>query len=226
MKKYFSFMNLKTLGLFVGYCFLIICFSACTKTNDSSPQITYSNIAGINATESGLFDFYINNSRAGNGLNPGDVVGYFSVLPTTNTVTFNVASTSSYVATSNLDCTAGSFYSAFLGDGGSIVTAEDDRTAPQTGKARIRFVNMSTYLTGPIDFGATGGSKIITGIPPKSPTIYFEVDPAMTSISGYNAGTSTPLFSIPVSMQAGNVYVFYVAGTTNGTLTGKLLKQL
>lgn len=229
MKKHFSFGNLKALSLFAAYCFVAIFFSACNKNNDNSPAISYSNIAGINATENSIVDFYISNTKTNSsGILPGQAIGYFSVLPTTNPVDFRITGTASMIGSTSVAATADNFYSVFLGDGGAVITVQDDRTTvPQTGKARIYFINMSPYLTGPVDFGATGANnKIITGISLRTPTNYLEVDPNISSISIYNAGSSTPVFSVPVSILASHIYAFYVAGTTSATLTGKLLTQL
>jgi hypothetical protein len=229
MKKDLSFRNLKKLSWLTAFCFLAIFFSACNKNNDNAPAISYGNIAGINATENSIVDFYINNTRTNStSITPGQAIGYFSVLPTSNFIDFKIAGTSSMIGSTSITAVADNLYSVFLGDGGAVVTVQDDRTTlPQTGKARIYFINMSPYLTGPVDFGGTGASnKIITGIALRSPTNYLEVDPSINSISIYNAGSSTPVFSVPVSILAGHIYAFYVAGTTSGTLTGKLLTQL
>src|SRR4051812_8145549 len=131
MKTNLSFINLKTLSLFAAYCFLAIFFSACNKNNDNSPAISYSSIAGINATENSIVDFYINNTRTnGTSISPGQAIGYFSVLPTTNYVDFRITGTSSSTGSAAVAATADNFYSVFLGDGGYVVTVQDNRTPP------------------------------------------------------------------------------------------------
>lgn len=229
MKINFSFKNFKTLvGISLLLCFLTLAFTACNKKSDDATEISYSNIAGVNATENAMTDFYINSSLTNTTpVGPGQAVGYFSVLPTANVADFRTTSTSSIISSTTISCNGGSFYSVVLGDGNSIVTLEDDRTLPQAGKIRIRFLNMSTYLTNAIDFGDSNtGNKVITGVANKVATGYFEIDPSITSMAVYNAGSTTPLFSVPVALQAGHVYIFLVTGTANNTITGKLLTQL
>lgn len=95
---------------------------------------------------------------------------------------------------------------------------------PQAGKARIRFINLSSALATSVDFGATGVAKLVSSLAYKSASVYYDVDPA-TAFSLYAAGSSTAIISLPPTIEAGHIYTIYVSGATTGTVTSHLVTE-
>src|SRR5207248_2207483 len=103
-------------------------------------------------------------------------------------------------------------------DGNSASSYQADRTTPQSGKARIRFINLSSALSTAVDFGVTTGAKVATNLAYKAASAYYDVDPA-TAFSLYAIGSASVIISVPTTLQAGHIYTVYVSGTTSTTVT-------
>jgi hypothetical protein len=229
MKNQFNLKSFKTpLSIGVACLGLLISFSACNKSNNTAPEQPHANIVVINASEAaGSQDIYINGFKIGaSSLSFGQIIGYTPVDAGVNLVEFRAPGTVSVISSSAVTTTINNYYSVFLGDNNASVALQDDKTAPQATKARIRFVNLSGFLTSNGDFGPTGGIKTAANIAPKTATFYYEIDPAITSISTYASGSTTAIINTPVALAAGRVYIFLTTGTTSSTFQGKLLTEL
>jgi hypothetical protein len=101
---------------------------------------------------------------------------------------------------------------------------QDDRTAPQSGKARVRFINLSSTVSSNVDFAANGGTKLVSNLAYKAASTYYDVDPS-TAFSLYASGSATALLSMPSSLQAGHIYAIYVSGATGATVTSHTIME-
>jgi hypothetical protein len=116
------------------------------------------------------------------------------------------------------------YYTVFYTDDKSTVTTHDEHTAPPSGKARVRFINLSSAVASNVDFGLTTGNKIVSGLAYKAASAYYNVD-AATTFSLYASGSTTAMLSIPATIQAGHIYTIYISGATQATVTYHVLVQ-
>jgi len=216
---------------FVSLTFFIafICLSGCKKNDDTSTDgnALVPLVDVINAGQTfGPLDVYFNSNVVYGNLLYGQQTGYIAVSPITYNVAFNVSSTTNTVGTGSFTFVPGAVYSIYFTDDESVVSITEDRTRPQTGKARISFVHLSTlYNTGPLDVYTTGGSQVAAGLYYKNSSSYVDVDPSITSFSVRAGGTTTNLLNMQVSLIANHVYTVYITGAPGRTLDYHLLTR-
>ena len=224
MKTIFDSKPLKSLSLF-AFMLLALAFSSCTK--DKSSNISTSAYVQVTNSASASLpqDFFLDNSKVtASAVAYGSSSAFLTTTPGDHQGQFKTTGTTVVNATSSLSLTAGKYYSVFYADGGSSTAVQDDRTSPQTGKARIRFINLSSALSSNVDFGAMGGATLASNLAYKAASTYYDVDPA-TAYSLYATGSTSAILSIPATIQAGHIYTIYVSGTTAATLSFHVINE-
>ena len=223
-----SFKNIAT--FFLAACAIVFLFAGCSKTEDPGPQQPSAAIALIQMADplgASNQDAYINSYKVNSlPISYGTFLGYYAVAPGTTTVEFRNTGNSATTATTSFNTVVDKTYSIIFGDNNSIVQVADDSTLPQAGKARIRFLNLSSYLNSNVDFGGAGGNKVALNLPINTTSSYYEVDPAATtSITVYPAGTSSASVTTNVNLTSGHAYFYILSGTTSGSLKGLMLTE-
>ncbi len=224
MKTTFDLKALKPLSFSLIIALLLtISFTSCKK---SAPVVTpASALNAINAAvTSSPQDFYLDNTKVNaSPLAYTQSTGYFTTTGSSQ-VTFKTSSTgvvnNSFLAT----FTPGQYDSVYFTDDGSVVATIDDRTAPQAGKARVRFINLSSYVNANVDFLIAGGGTLVSGLLYKTPSAYNDVT-ATSAFTLNSAGTSTVLLNIHPTLAVGKIYTIYIAGTTSATLTYNVVTE-
>lgn len=219
MKAYFNFKSPKTLSiLLAAFALLSIAFTGCNKKNDpGEPGFAY--VRGANSAQaSAPQDFYIDDSKVNtSALAYTQITPYATAYAGAHTATFKTSSTGTVNVSGGIYLSAGTYNTLYYADDNTGVATEDNRTPPQPGKARVRFINLSAALNSSVDFGLSATNKIVTNLAHKTASAYSEVD-AATSFSLYAAGSSTATLSIPTTIQAGKIYTIVISGTTTATL--------
>ncbi len=224
MKTTFNLKAFKPLSISLIIALLLtISFTSCKK---SAPVVTpASAVNAINAAvTSSPQDFYLDDTKVnGSALAYTQSTGYVTVsgshqamFKTSSTNTVNNSFAASFVP--------GQFYTLYYTDDSSVVVSEDDKTAPQAGKARVRFINMSSYVNANVDFLIAGGGTLVAGLPFKTPSAYNDVT-ATSAFTLNSAGTSTVLLNIHAILSVGKIYTIYIAGTTSATLSYNLVTE-
>lgn len=199
--------------------------SSCKKDDNGDVNATAYIMATNSAEGSAAQDFYVDNDKINaNAMAYTQSTAYTSVKAGDHQIQFKTNNSATVNSTASLSPNAGEYYSVFYLDDKTTVTAKDDQTAPQSGKARVRFINLSLALTSNVDFGIATGNKIASGLARKVASAYYEVD-AASAFSLYSAGSTSVLLNIPVTLQAGRIYTIYISGSTQATITYHLLVQ-
>jgi hypothetical protein len=203
---------------------LSISLSSCKKSS-SSASLTANLMITNSAQGSTPQDFYLDNNKLnGSAMAYSQSSAFISTSAGSHQGQFKASGTGTVDATTTLSLAAGKYYSVFYTDGNSSTTAEDDRTAPQSGKSRVRFINLSSALTSNVDIAATGSANLVSGLAYKAASAYYDVDPA-TSFSLKASNTATVLLNIPSTMQAGHIYTVYFSGTTSATVASNVITE-
>jgi hypothetical protein len=96
---------------------------------------------------------------------------------------------------------------------------------PATGKAKVRFVNVSLGINAPVKVAITGGTTLSPGLAYKAISQYYSIDPsAAFSITTATGGAA--LFSIATGFQSGHIYTIYFSGATQATEAYHIITQL
>jgi hypothetical protein len=225
MKTMFNHRSPKTLTLLLVVALLFaIGLSSCKKDTNGT-TLSYLNV--INAAEtSAPQDFYLDNTKVNTAaLAYTQSTGYVTVsgahnaqFRTSATGTVNVAFTASFAP--------GTTYTLFYNDDQTFAGSDNDRITPTLpGKARVRFINLSTAVNSNVDIGVTGGSTLASALAYKTFSIYYDVDPA--SIYTLKAtGSGTILLNLPATIQSGGIYTIYISGATAATVSYHVLTEM
>jgi hypothetical protein len=225
MKTTTHFRTPKTLLSLITLLLITVCIASCSK-NDSNSVSLSAYVTAVNSAEaSAPQDVYADNNK----LNSSAVAytqatGYVAVKAGNHSVQFKTATTATVNSSSTISTEGNNYYTVFYTDDKSTVTTKDEHSAPSSGKARVRFINLSSAVTSSVDFGLTAGSKIVSGLAYKVASAYYDVD-AATTFSLYASGSSSAMLSIPASIQAGHIYTIYISGATQATVTYHVLVQ-
>ena len=220
MKTYFNLKNRKTLSiLLTAFILLSIGFTGCKKNNYDvdEPGVAYIRAAN-SAQASPPQDFYVDDSKVNTS-----TIAYMQFTPYANAYSgphvgvFKTSSTGTVTLSGTLYLSPGTYNTIYYTDDNTGVALQDDRTAPQSGKARVRFMNLSTALNNSVDFGVSTGNIIVSNLAYKIASSYNEVD-AASSFSLYVAGSSSASLTIPTTIEAGKIYTVVISGTTLATL--------
>jgi hypothetical protein len=200
----------------------VVSFASCSKKNEATGT---GYVQFTNAAETASpVDFYVDNTKINNtALAYNQSTSYFAVTSTDHPAIIKSSASGANAVAFHITPLPNAYYSVFYVDA-FTASYPDDVTPPQAGKARVRFINLNLDLTADIDFGITGGAKIITGLVNKLSSAYVEVNPG-TTFSLYTAGSTTELLNIPTTIQAGHIYTIYLSGTTTVGVKATVLLQ-
>jgi hypothetical protein len=212
----------KTRSLTLGILFLSISliFSSCLKNlnSDNEPQQAAA-INVVNASPGPLaFNFFLDNGIVnGPALAFGQETTY--LLATTGTRKFDIASagTVNSLLADTLSLETDKYYSVFVaGENASLSTfvTEDDVAAPASGKAKIRFINLSPD-GGTLALGIKNGATLFPGQTFKTTSAFAEIDPAAYMLV-LKAQDGSAAFESSVDVAAGKIYTVWAGGLKNG----------
>lgn len=225
MKTSINHRSPKTLLSLIALFLLTVCIASCTKDNNNSASLS-AYVTAVNSAEaSAPQDFYADNNKLNSSaMAYTQATAYVAVKAGDHQVQFRTAGTATVNSSSTITTEGNNYYTVFYAEDKSTVTTKDEHTAPSSGKARVRFVNLSAAATSGVDFGLAAGSKIVSGLAYKAASAYYDVD-AATTFSLYASGSATAMLSIPATIQAGHIYTIYISGATQATVTYHVLVQ-
>ncbi|RZJ81876.1 MAG: DUF4397 domain-containing protein [Flavobacterium sp.] len=213
-------LNFKTI---IAALAITLGLSSCMKNDENYTPVEISGISLINASPTAdKLDVYIDNTRASvNDFVFGTKMDYLNAY--TGTRTFRVAksgaTTAFYSKDFKLEPSVG--YSAFLinkTDNLEILMLADELKVPATGKAHVRFVNVSPDATA-LSLSITGQTtSLATAIAYKASSTFVEINAAEKvsfDIKTADGVTSSPLQNVKI--EAGKIYTVWAKGLVAAT---------
>lgn len=193
-------------------------FSSCLKDLNNEPQQAAA-LNVVNASPGPLtLNFYLDNGLVnGPALSFGQESSY--ILANVGTRKFDAAragSNESLIA-DTLSLETDQYYSVFItGENATLSTfvTEDDLTAPATGKAKIRFINLSPD-GGTLSLGIKDGTGLFPGQMYKTATEFISVDPSAYMLTLINADGSIAN-ETSLEIVAGRSYTVWAGGLKTG----------
>jgi len=207
---------------------LAVVFASCTKSNNSPS--TNASVMFVHGCATGTTSVNLNGEANNATVTGASNLAFltnsgYQVVPS-GSVNLSFFVTGLSVLTSETEgLTANTFYTAFAG--GSItsptlVFTSDDLSAPTSGNAKVRFVNLSP--DGVVTSCYVGSTKVDSNVASESCTPFFEV-------SANTAGTKIGMFETTLTnsaiinsqvLSAGKIYTFMFTGTATGSGTSVL----
>jgi hypothetical protein len=201
----------------VGALLLALSFSfvSCKDDKDDEPTAMAS-LTVVNAIEaSAPQDFYVNDSKKISGLTYGSNSN-ISITSGTSVGVFKNSSASEVNAISNFTLGANTKQTLFLIkniDGSSSVNAYSNDDTATSGKARVRFINLSPILSAAINVTTSAGTSLASAIAYKGASTYQTID-ANTSLNVNMIGSLETTTIAGSEFQAGKVYTIWFDSST------------
>lgn len=197
----------------------LVSFAACKKS-DSTPSNSAS-VMFVNGTAGTTnVDVTANSTKVQSGTNLAFLKGsgYQSVTAGSQNIAFVITSLGTPLKSTTTSFTAGSHYSVFAGGiitNPSIVITTDDLTAPASGSAKIRFVNLSNDSLS--ETANVGSTAFATNITSQTASSFTTVTPGSYTIKAGDPANISTVVSVAQQIDAGKIYTVILTGTLSGS---------
>jgi hypothetical protein len=218
---------MKKLSTSLLLALIVVSVISCNKSTPTSTT----NLRFINLSpNAGALDVYTNSSLVVGNVGYGSASSYQSINAAATAVSFTQAGTTSMIGSGTVAFNANSYYSAIVYDSVATIKGnlfQDDRTAPPTGKAFIRFFDYAN-VNSSIDILRSGTTPVklfssrnyVDHITTLSYISYTAIDPGIFNVSAVVAGTSSTITQLPnFEAVAGKSYTLVLKGFSGGTGT-------
>lgn len=209
----FPFKSLIVLSL------AVIFLASCKNDDDDLPQPDLAALNVVNASPGQTtFNFALDNQIVnGPALTFTGQTGYLSAYSGDRKFDVTLGGTTQVVLTDTLKLEKDNYYSVFISGQTPLSTllTEDDLTAPATGKAKIRFIQLSPD-GGRLALGIKGGAELFPERAFRTASEFISVDPAEYTMELTNSG-GTALTETKVTVTAGKIYTIWAGGLLEGT---------
>jgi len=211
--------------LFFLYIIIISLFS-CKKHDPDVIVKGEAKVKMINAAQTETDqDVYIDGEkRSTTALAFSETTDYLKILSGSRTVKF-VGSTNLETVTT-LNFTPSITYSTFLVNDRNgvreIVSYEDNLSNTESGKAKIKLINLTPYFNTGINVSVQAGTQFVNGLLYKEASAYFSVDAGLNL--RYNVVGSGSIKIIDgVNLEAGKIYTIWFSGNSAITLEAHII---
>ncbi|MCC8408817.1 DUF4397 domain-containing protein [Mucilaginibacter sp. UR6-1] len=200
-----------------------VSLTSCDKNDDENVDADSASVRITNAVEGSLSqEVYIGGTKLNtSAVAYGETSNYIETASGDNkAVQFRNVGSSSANVSFNVDLDDDDHYSLYYAgntNAKTYVVAKDDRKAPSSGKAKVRFIHLASAVQNNVDLGFSATEKLFTGVAYKAITAYKEID-ANTQLFLYAAGQANVVLDLDTKVQAGKIYTIYVSGSTAITL--------
>jgi len=210
-------------------CLSTLLLSSCLKSSNNdyyNPPVAYFAFIQASPDEPPVNLFLNNNQVNFNPLLFDDYLGYVRAYTGLRTINVNNASTMTQILSDTAHLYQNQYYTMFMVNKPSTpqtLLLKDTLTQPASGKAIIRFVNVSPDA-GAVDLWIQGGAKLVQNKAFKGYSAFIPVSATAGTLQVTQAGTSTVLATLPAAqLLAGSVYTIWLYGLANTTVTGEKL---
>ena len=101
---------------------------------------------------------------------------------------------------------------------------QDDLSSPSSGKARVKFIHLSTGAPSSIDFRNAEGIILTSNLGRYAQSSYIEITAGSFAIGASASGETSALTTLPASdFSAGKIYTVFISGSPESGYTVKKL---
>ncbi|RDC55503.1 DUF4397 domain-containing protein [Pedobacter chinensis] len=205
---------------------VIIYFSSCKKHDPDVIVKGEARVKMINAAQTETDqDVYIDGEkRSISALAFSETTDYLKISSGSRSVKFIGSTNLETEATLNF--TPSITYSTFLVNDRNgvreIVSYEDNLSNTESGKAKIKLINLTPYFSTGINVSVQAGTQFVNGLLYKEASAYFSVDAGMNL--RYNVVGSGSIKTIDgVNLEAGKIYTIWFSGNSSVALEAHVI---
>jgi len=221
------FMNIFTnRSILLFFAIFFISLSSCKKHDPDVVVNGEAKVKMINAaqTEADQDVFVDGGKRSTAALAFGQTTDYLKVASGNRTIRF--MGSANLETESALNFTPSLTYSTFLvndrNGAREIVSYEDNLSNTESGKAKIKLINLTPYFTTGINVSVQAGTQFVNGLLFKEASSYFSVDADLNL--RYNVVGSGNIKTIDnANFVAGKIYTIWFSGATAATLEAHII---
>lgn len=213
-------LNFKTI---IAALAITVGLSSCMKNDTDYTPVEISGLSLIHASPTTQkLDVYVDNTRASiNDFSFGTKMDYLNAYSGVRTIQIAKQGTSASIFSKQFTLKKSVGYSAFLInalENIDVLLVEDELKVPTTGKASVRFVNVSPDAT-PLNLAITGqATDLATGVAYKASSEIVEIDPAEKvnfDVKTADGIVKTALQNVKI--EAGKIYTVWAKGLNSAT---------
>ncbi len=198
----------------------VVLFSSCLKNSRQEEPQEAAALNVVNASPGPLtINFFLDNNLVnGPALGFGQESSYILVKTGNTKFDASTAGTFNSLVTSTLSLNNDKYYSIFISGENTMLSTlltEDDLTAPASGKAKIRFINLSPD-GGTFQLSLKGGNTLFIGQAYKMVSAFATIDPSAYMLELENPD-GTVIHTANLDVAAGRIYTVWAGGLKNGT---------
>lgn len=198
---------------------IALTISACKKDFNDDP-IEAAGIGFVHASPgTGALDFIVDNQKGGTFTYTNDL-GYYSAYPGSRLLGVAKKDSLKYLTNLNATLQPGVFYSVFVVDtlkSTKLLVVEDDLKAPETDKAKVRFINLSPG-TAAYDLGIAGtADPLFTAKAFKEFTPFINIAPNDSYAFELKQGGTVKVTLPAVKIEKGKIYTIWAKGLSSAT---------
>lgn len=201
-------------------------FSSCKKTDPNVEVKGESKVKLVNAVPAdAVQDIFIDDEKLVNASLPfSGSMDYVKLVSGNRNIKF--INTNNITTEAAVKFTPSITYTTFLVSNRSgvreIASYEDNLSNTESGKAKIKLINLSPYFTTGINVSVQAGTLFVNALQYKESSGYFSVDADLNL--RYNVVGSGTVKTIDNSnFQAGKIYTIWFSGNTAATLAAHVI---
>ncbi len=206
----------------IAAVFGTVLFSSCSDDDDIENGKSV-NVKVVNSAEaSGSQDFYIDGTKV-TTVSENQASNYIATTNSGNDrdVEFKKTGSSEVYASEDVDLKDNKNYTFILsgtGNSAKITAAEDDLSAPASGKAKVRFIHLNSGA-GKVDLGVVTNSKLVSNVSYGDVSNFFEVEAGAQVLNVYPAGQANSNLALNfAALNAGRIYTVILKGSSEVSL--------
>jgi hypothetical protein len=201
---------MKNIALFSIALAAAVCSTSCSKEEKAKVLVVHA------SPDAPGVDLLIDNEKVNSSaiIFPNNT-GYLEIEGGIHNIKINAAGTSTTVINADVEFTKDMNYSLFACNVLNNIEAvlfSDDLTAPESGKAHVRFIQMSADAPA-VDVALDGGNVVFPNVAFKQGTTFTPLAAGSYDLEVRVAGTQTVVLDLePITVDNGKIYTVFAKG--------------
>lgn len=228
MKRKFLLSSKAWVAFMIAGAGLLISMASCKKNDPAPEPVGEARVKYVNAAEGSVAqDLYVSNTKKTTAaVSYGNNSDYLVFTSGINTFASADAGGTTANASSQGSVQIGTYLTAIYyinGDGTKVLGVLGDDMTTASGKAKVRFININSFLKANVAVAITGGANLIPSVAYETASNYIQVDAGTKFTLSATGVVTAP--AIDGTLQAGKNYTIWIDGGSPTELRGHVILQ-